>query len=137
DIEVDFHHLVEDTVICLGAALKDSLGENKGIKRFSYCYARLDEALVRVCIDVSGRAYLSYNVHLETPVIVHFDAGLIEDFLRAFVNNAEITVHVDCIRGKNTHHIVEAMFKALGIAVRDASEVMYPDDEVPSTKGML
>lgn len=137
DIEVDFHHLVEDTGITLGDAYKKAIGKKGGIKRFATSYVPMDEALVRLCVDLSGRPYLLYDVKLEDPVIVHFNARLIEDFFRAFVHSSGITLHVDCIRGKNPHHIVEAAFKAFGVALREASEIIYPTDDVTSTKGIL
>lgn len=137
DIEVDFHHIVEDTGITLGDAFQKSLGLKGGIKRFSWAYMTMDDALVRVCIDISGRPYLLYNVELIDPVIVHFNANLVKEFLRAFVHSAEITLHVDLIRGENAHHIVEAIYKALALVLFDASELIYPEDEIPSTKGIL
>ncbi|KPJ86914.1 MAG: imidazoleglycerol-phosphate dehydratase [Spirochaetes bacterium DG_61] len=137
DIEVDFHHLVEDTGITMGEALGAALGTKGGIKRFSSSCVPFDETLVRVCVDLSGRPYLHYQVPIDRPVIVHFDAGLIEDFLRAFVHSAGITLHVDLIRGTNPHHIVEAVFKALARCLFDASEVIYSQDDIPSTKGVL
>ncbi len=137
DIEVDFHHLVEDTGIVLGAAFKKALGKKGGIKRYSSTYLPMDEALVRTCIDLSGRPYLHYGVEIHDPVVVHFNANLIEEFLRAFVHNAGITLHVDLIRGKNAHHIAEAVCKGLARTLYEASELLFPDDDVPSTKGVL
>jgi imidazoleglycerol-phosphate dehydratase len=137
DIEVDFHHLVEDTGIAIGEALGAALGTKGGIKRFSSACVPLDETLVRVCVDLSGRPYLHYQVPIDQPMIVHFDAGLIEDFLRALAYSAGITLHVDLIRGTNPHHIVEAVFKALARAFFDASEIIYSQDDIPSTKGVL
>ncbi len=137
DIEVDFHHLVEDTGIAMGEALKTALGEKGGIKRFGWSYVPLDETLVRVCIDLSGRPYIHYRVEITEPIIVHFNAHLIEDFFRAFAHSAGITFHVDLIRGSNAHHIVEAVYKAFAEALYDASEIIYPQDDIPSTKGVL
>jgi imidazoleglycerol-phosphate dehydratase len=97
----------------------------------------MDEALVRICVDISGRPYLSYNVEIKNPQIVHFNAQLVEEFFRAFTHAAGLTIHVDCLRGSNAHHIVEAIFKGFGIALSEASEVLYPDEDVPSTKGVL
>ena len=137
DIEVDFHHLVEDTGITLGDAFKKTLGRKGGIKRFSWAFMPMDDTLVRVCVDISGRPYLHYNVELEDPVIVHFNANLVREFLRGFVHSSGVTLHVDLIRGNNAHHIVEAVFKALALALFDASEIIYPEDDIPSTKGVL
>lgn len=137
DVEVDYHHLVEDTGITLGDAFSEAIGKKGGIRRFASCYVPMDEALARVCIDISGRAYLSYNVEIPEPYILHFNAGLIEEFLRAFVHRAEINLHVDSIRGKNAHHIVEAVFKAFGVALHDATKVTGHREDIPSTKGVL
>jgi imidazoleglycerol-phosphate dehydratase len=137
DIEVDFHHLVEDTGIAVGEALKTALGKKGGIKRFAWSYVPLDETLVRVCIDLSGRPYIHYEVKITEPIIVHFNAHLIEDFFRAFAHSAGVTIHVDLIRGSNAHHIVEAVYKAFARALYDASEIIYPQDDIPSTKGVL
>jgi imidazoleglycerol-phosphate dehydratase len=129
--------LVEDTGITLGDAFSEAIGKKGGIRRFASCYVPMDEALARVCIDISGRAYLSYNVEIPEPYILHFNAGLIEEFLRAFVHRAEINLHVDSIRGKNAHHIVEAVFKAFGVALHDATKVTGHREDIPSTKGVL
>jgi len=137
DIEVDFHHLVEDTGIALGEAFSTAVGTKGGISRFAWSYVPLDETLARVCVDLSGRPFIHYQVPIEQPMIVHFDASLIEDFFRAFAHSAAVTLHVDLIRGTNAHHIVEAVFKAFSRALFDASEVVYSLDEIPSTKGVL
>jgi imidazoleglycerol-phosphate dehydratase len=137
DIEVDFHHLVEDTGIALGEAFSAAVGTKGGISRFAWSYVPLDETLARVCVDLSGRPFIHYQVPIEQPMIVHFDARLIEDFFRAFAHSAAVTLHVDLIRGTNAHHIVEAVFKAFSRALFDASEVVYSMDEIPSTKGVL
>ncbi len=136
DIEVDFHHLIEDVGIVLGKAFAEALGDKSGIRRFSTFYVPMDEALVRVSIDISGRPYLLYNVELVDRMILHFDGGLIEDFFRAFVNSSGITLHIDKIRGKNTHHILEALFKAFGRAISEACEIV-DEGNIPSTKGIL
>lgn len=137
DVDVDYHHLVEDTGITLGDAFKKAVGKKGGIKRFSSCYVPMDAALVRVCLDISGRPYLKYNVKLADPVILHFNTHLVEDFFRAFVYSAEITLHIDRISGRNAHHIVEASFKAFSQALSDAARVIYPENEITSTKGVL
>ena len=136
DIEVDFHHLVEDVGIVLGRAFTEALGEKRGIKRFATSYMPMDESLVRVSMDISGRPYLYYGVELENRMILHFDGTLIEEFFRAFVVNSGITMHVDLIRGKNSHHILEAVFKAFGKSLSEACELSEEED-VPSTKGTL
>jgi imidazoleglycerol-phosphate dehydratase len=97
----------------------------------------MDEALARVCIDISGRPYLNYEVAIDEPLIVQFNAQLAEEFFRAFAHSAEITLHIDLIRGRNAHHAVEAVFKAFGVALSIASEIRNPGGDVPSTKGML
>jgi len=137
DIDVDCHHLVEDIGITMGEVFKNAIGKKCGIKRFSFFYVSMDDALVRVVLDISGRAYLFYNIELKDPVINNFNANLIEEFFRGFVHNAGINLHIDYIRGKNTHHIVEALFKAFGIALRDASNLILSDGEIPSAKGVL
>ena len=137
DIEVDFHHLVEDVGIVLGKAIADALSNKSGIKRYSTIYLPMDEALIRVSMDISGRAYLYYDVELENRMILHFDGDLIEEFFRSFTQNALITMHIDKIRGKNAHHILEAIFKAFGIALRDAISISKGENEIPSTKGII
>jgi imidazoleglycerol-phosphate dehydratase len=137
DVDVDFHHLVEDTGIALGDAFKKAIGNKGGIQRFASSYIPMDDALARVCIDISGRAFLSYNVEIQDPFIIHFNARLIEEFFRAFTHRAEINLHIDSIRGKNAHHIVEACFKAFGVALYGASRISGSSREIPSTKGVL
>lgn len=138
DTQIDDHHTVEDLGICLGMALKDSLGEKKGIRRFGYAFVPLDESLVRVVIDVSGRPFLSYQVPLKETRTGTFDVSLIRDFFRGITNNAGICAYVDLISGEEPHHISEAVFKAFGRALDQA--VTFDDrlgGEVPSTKGTL
>ncbi|MBN2323397.1 MAG: imidazoleglycerol-phosphate dehydratase HisB [Spirochaetes bacterium] len=135
DIEVDYHHLVEDTGITLGDAFEKAIGDKGGIRRFASCLVPMDEALVRVSIDISGRPFLYYEVPVIDPHILHFNAGLVEEFMRAFAHGAGITLHIDSIRGKNTHHLVEACFKAFGLALFDATRITGKG--VPSTKGVL
>ncbi|MHC4105691.1 MAG: imidazoleglycerol-phosphate dehydratase HisB [Planctomycetota bacterium] len=137
DTDVDYHHLVEDTGITMGDAFNKAVGNKGGIKRFASCYIPMDEALVRTCLDISGRSFLSYNVELTHPLILNFDATLVEEFFRAFAFSAGITLHVDRLAGSNAHHIVEAVFKSCSIALRDASRVVHPENEIPSTKGSL
>ncbi len=138
DIDVDHHHTVEDLGICLGMALNKALGEKAGIRRYGDFAVPMDEALVRVVMDISNRPYLSYNVFPEKTVTGRFDISLLKEFFRALVNNSGITLHIDLIRGEDPHHISEAIFKAFGKALDQASSV---DDRlqghVPSTKGVL
>jgi imidazoleglycerol-phosphate dehydratase len=138
DLHVDGHHTVEDTGIVLGRALAQALGDRAGIRRYADALVPLDESLVRCVIDVSGRPYLSY--HIEIPkwqMLGDYDVFLTPEFFRALVLNAELTVHLDLIRGDNPHHIVEAAFKAFARAFDAATT---PDPRVagvPSTKGLL
>lgn len=135
DVHVDPHHLVEDAGIVLGQALSQALGDRTGIARFASAYAPLDEALARVVIDLGKRPYLSYNVSLRGRVGT-LESEVLEEFWKAFSAHLGATIHVDAIRGRNRHHIAEATFKALGLALRQA---MAADGRtgVPSTKGLL
>jgi imidazoleglycerol-phosphate dehydratase len=137
DVEVDFHHLVEDTGIVMGQAYKQAIGDKKGIRRYGTAHVPMDEALARVCIDISGRPYIHYDVAIEEPIIVHFNAQLSEEFFRAFAHSAEITLHIDLLRGNNAHHAIEAVFKAFGVALSMATELSDPGGDIPSTKGTL
>lgn len=139
DIEVDDHHTVEDAGIVIGRAIKDALGEMKGIRRYGSAQVPMDEALAQVALDISGRPYLVYNVSFpKRSKIKEFDVDLVEDFLHAFVVHAGITLHINVPYGRNTHHMVEGIFKALGRALRDAMEIdPRAKGAVPSTKGVL
>lgn len=138
DTEVDDHHSIEDIGITLGEAFKEAVGSAAGIERFATQYLPMDEALCRVSLDVSGRPFLVYNVEFQTERTGNFEACLLEEFLRAFAFAAGITLHVELIYGKNTHHIIEAIMKALGKALRSATRIDARfADEVPSTKGAL
>ena len=139
DIEVDGHHSVEDIGIALGEAVKQALGDKKGINRYGTFYLPMDETLVIVSLDISGRPFLVYDAGGPmAPMIGSYDTELTEEFLRAFAFNAGITLHVKVMYGTNSHHKVEAIFKALGHALRTAVKI-DPEaaDEIPSTKGML
>ncbi|MDA8169906.1 MAG: imidazoleglycerol-phosphate dehydratase HisB [Nitrospiraceae bacterium] len=139
DVEVDYHHTVEDAGIVLGKALRECLGDKKGIRRYGFASVPMDEALAQVSMDISGRPFLVYNVALPRKAkIKDFDADLIEDFLQAFAGNAGITLHVNVPYGRNVHHMIEAVFKALGKAIMEAVS-MEPraKSEVPSTKGKI
>ena len=134
DVHIDSHHLVEDTGIALGAALNSALGKKKGIKRFGSAGV-LDEALVRVAVDISGRPYSDVNLKLKTKRIGTFDTELVEEFFHGFARGGGFTLHVDQLKGKNTHHIIEACFKGLAVALKDAVSVCGKG--LPSTKGRI
>ncbi|MCI7477494.1 MAG: imidazoleglycerol-phosphate dehydratase HisB [Selenomonadales bacterium] len=138
DIEVDGHHSVEDIGIALGQAVKEALGDKKGITRYASFYLPMDETLALVALDISGRPFLVYDGTEMAPMIGNYDTELTEEFLRAFAFNAGITLHVKILYGSNSHHKVEAIFKALGHALHDAVKI-NPEtaDEIPSTKGLL
>jgi imidazoleglycerol-phosphate dehydratase len=135
DVHVDAHHLVEDAGIVLGQALSQALGDRAGIARFASAYAPLDEALARVVIDLGKRPYLSYNVPLRGRIGA-MESEVIEEFWKALSIHLGATIHVDVIRGRNRHHIAEATFKALGLALRQAMAV-GGGGGVPSSKGLL
>jgi imidazoleglycerol-phosphate dehydratase len=138
DLHVDGHHTVEDTGIVLGQALEKALGDRAGIRRYSDSMVPLDEALVRCVVDVSGRAYLSYEIEIpKWQMLGDYDVFLTPEFFRALVLNAGLTVHLDLIRGDNPHHIVEAAFKAFARAFDAATTVDPRVRGVPSTKGTL
>ena len=136
DLDVDGHHTVEDVGLALGQALSEALGDKAGIRRFASIVVPLDEAAVEVALDLSGRNFVAYEVDVPTETIGTFDTGLVEDFVRAFAQASELTVHVRLRSGRSPHHVVEAEFKALAKALADACA---PDGrgDVPSTKGTL
>ncbi|MBI4733442.1 MAG: imidazoleglycerol-phosphate dehydratase [Rubrobacteridae bacterium] len=132
------HHTVEDVGICLGQALKDALGEKKGIRRYGSCTMPMDETLMLVALDISGRPYLVYDVDLPVEIIGTYDTALTVEFLQAFSTSAGITLHVKQLAGRNAHHIVEAVFKGLARALGQAVEIdPRIEGVVPSTKGVL
>ena len=138
DLEVDAHHTVEDVGIVLGQALREALGDGVGVRRYGHAYVPLDEALSRVVVDLSGRAGLSWNVDFTRAQIGQFDVDLFVEFFQALVNNAHITLHVDNLRGKNSHHQAETIFKATGRALRMAVAMdAGAPQSIPSTKGTL
>ncbi len=137
DLEVDQHHTVEDVGLALGQALGEALGDKKGIRRFGEAACPLDEALVRVTVDLSGRPFLVYDVDIPQARVGNFDTELIHDFLLAFVNQLGMNLHVDMVRGRNAHHIIEATFKALARALDGATQVDPRVAGVLSTKGSL
>jgi len=136
DVEVDFHHLVEDTGIVLGEAFHTAIGEIKNINRYSTQFIPMDEALSMVSVDVSGRPFLYYDVPGCSKIVGGFEVDLIEEFLRAFTNNARITLHGKTWWGKNEHHILESLFKAMGKALNEAV-ALNDKTIIPSTKGTL
>ena len=135
DLHVDGHHTVEDTGIVLGQTLKQALGEKTGIRRFGAAFVPMDEALCFTALDCSNRPYLVFDAEMPQPMIGAYDSCLTEEFLRAFVVHAGLTLHMKCLYGKNAHHITEALFKSLGAAVREA--VRITGTGVTSTKGVL
>ena len=138
DIEVDHHHTVEDVGIVLGEAVKQAVGDMKGVSRYGHAMVPMDEALASVSLDISGRPYLVYKVEFpKRSKVKNFDPDLIEDFLQAFVNTSGITLHIESPYGRNTHHIIEAIFKALGRALRQAVAIDPRVKGVLSTKGKI
>jgi len=138
DTEIDDHHTVEDLGICLGSALNEALGDKKGIKRYGMATIPMDETLIRTVIDISNRPILSYRVPLKKQTTGTFDVGLMKEFFRALVINAGITMHIDLLAGEEPHHVSEAIFKAFGRALDQASGLEARlDGSVPSTKGLL
>ena len=137
DLEVDGHHSVEDIGIALGAAIKNALGDKRGINRYGTFFLPMDETLALVSLDISGRPFLVFDAGNLAPMIGSFDTELTEEFLRALAFNAGITLHVKILYGKNSHHKVEAIFKALGHALRIAVSRDEKITGVPSTKGVL
>jgi imidazoleglycerol-phosphate dehydratase len=135
DLEIDLHHTVEDVGIVLGTALKEALGDKAGVRRFASSLVPLDEALVQVALDLSGRPFLVYEVDPVSEWIGTFDPQLAEEFWRAFAFGAGITLHIRSLSGRNGHHIIEASFKGVARALRDA--VRVESTGVPSTKGTL
>lgn len=137
DLVIDGHHTVEDIGIVMGQALAKAVGDKAGIRRYGHVYVPMDEALVRVVVDFSGRPFLAFDAELGQGRIGEFDVELTEEFLRAVAVNAGLTLHVKVLAGKNRHHIVEAIFKALGRALSQSLERDPRVQGVPSSKGML
>ncbi|MGH9321488.1 MAG: imidazoleglycerol-phosphate dehydratase HisB [Vicinamibacteria bacterium] len=136
DLEVDYHHSVEDVGLVLGECLAEALEDKSGIQRFGSAYVPLDEALSRVVVDISGRPYLSYEVRFATERVGSFPTELFEDFFRGFADRARVTLHLDWIHGRNSHHVAETLFKAFARALKEAVRVTSPG-LLPSTKGTL
>ena len=137
DLHVDAHHTVEDVAICLGEALAQALGEKKGIGRFGWAAVPMEDSLAQVAVDLGGRPYCVYNVKYRTGKIGDFDVELVAEFLRTFANNAKINLHVNVPYGSNNHHLAEAIFKALGLALAQAVALNSRCPDIPSTKGIL
>jgi len=137
DLNVDCHHTVEDVGITLGLALKDALGDKSGIRRYGTFFLPMDEALAMVSLDISARPFLVFDAALPSEKIGDFDSEAAEEFFRAFAFNAGITLHMKALAGSNAHHIAEALFKALGRALREAVSLDPREHGVPSTKGVL
>jgi Imidazoleglycerol-phosphate dehydratase len=138
DLHIDDHHTVEDVGITLGQALRAAIGDKKGIRRYGHAYVPLDEALSRVVVDLSGRPGLEYHVEFPRDRIGTFDVDLFREFFQGLVNHAQMTLHIDCLRGRNAHHIIETVFKAFGRALRMACELdPRAAGQLPSTKGHL
>jgi len=138
DLEIDDHHTVEDVGITLGQAFAQAVGDKKGMTRYGHAYVPLDEALSRVVIDFSGRPGLFYNIPFTRSAVGGFDVDLFREFFQGFVNHAQVTLHIDNLKGDNSHHQIETVFKAFGRALRMA---LNPDPRmsgiIPSTKGSL
>ena len=137
DIDVDYHHTVEDVGICLGQAFKNALGDKKGIIRYGESTVPMDDSLAEEIIDISGRPHLTYNVPFEKTKFIDFDVEVVREFFEAFVLNAGITIHINLIRGRNMHHVIEAIFKAFAVTLSKACSVDPRKKGVPSTKGVL
>ena len=137
DLQVDAHHTVEDVGICLGRAIRDALGDRAGIRRVGSAYLPMDEALAFAAIDVSGRPYLAYQAEFAAAMVGTMDTQLAEEFFRAVAVNAGLTVHLRVLEGRNDHHKLEALFKAFGLALRDAVALDPRVQGVLSTKGAL
>jgi imidazoleglycerol-phosphate dehydratase len=137
DLETGPHHTVEDTGLAFGAALDEVLGDRAGIRRYGHAVVPMDEARASCALDLSGRPFTAFEADLPAEAIADFDSDLAEEFLRAVANTAKATVHVTVERGANTHHMVEAAFKAFARALREAASIDPDETGIPSTKGLL
>ena len=137
DIDIDFHHSVEDCGICLGKAFVEALGDKKGINRYGFFLLPMDDALIRVALDFSGRSFLSWKVNFPANRVGEFDLELVREFFNAFSTNSGTTLHVEMLDGFNSHHISEAIFKAVGKSIKMAIEKNKGVEMIPSTKGSL
>jgi imidazoleglycerol-phosphate dehydratase len=137
DLQVDFHHSVEDTGIVLGKCIAQAVGDKAGIRRYGWSLLPMDETLVRVAVDLSGRSYLHYGVPEKMAPIGQFDFELVEEFLRAFSSNANLNLHVDVLHGRNSHHMAEGIFKGMAKALDQACQFDPRVKGIPSSKGRL
>jgi len=137
DLDIDGHHTVEDCGIVLGKAFTEAIGRKEGITRYGTAFIPMDESLAFVSIDVSGRPYLSFQAPSMLPLVGGFDTQLLEEFLRAFSMHCGLTLHATVLYGKNSHHMIEAVFKALGRALRQSVALEGGKREIPSTKGII
>ena len=138
DIEVDYHHTVEDIGIVLGSAIKEALGDMRGIKRYASFILPMDETLIMSAVDISGRSHLVYNLKIPTEKVGDFDTELAKEFFISVVRNADITLHINQIEGENSHHIIEGTFKSVARSLKAAVELDQKYiNEIPSTKGVL
>ncbi len=138
DTQVDYHHTTEDIGIALGAAFKDALGDKRGIYRYGQFLLPMDETLVMCAVDISGRSYVNFDVDIPTQKVGDFDTELVKEFVLAFARELGLTIHFKMFAGENSHHIIEAVFKGMGRAMRAACSIEEEfADEIPSTKGVL
>lgn len=138
DTFVDFHHSAEDIGIVLGQAFKEAVGDKKGIKRYGNMLLPMDESLILASLDISGRAFLKYDLEIPAQKVGEMDTELVEEFFISFVRNADITLHIKQLDGTNSHHIIEGAFKAVARAIREAVSIdEKAKDEIPSSKGLL
>ena len=135
DVEVDFHHTVEDIGITLGECISNALADRRGINRYGFFILPMDETLARVVIDLGGRPFLVFNAEFSSPRVGNFDVELVEEFFRGLTNHLKCNLHIDLLRGGNTHHSIEAIFKAFARALREAIKVT--GDDIPSSKGVI
>ena len=137
DVEIDCHHTVEDCGICLGKAFSKAIGDKKGINRYGFFLLPMDDALVRVALDFSGRPFLNWKVRFPTSTVGTFDLELVREFFNSFSINSQATLHVEMLDGMNSHHIAEAIFKGVGKAIKMAIAKNQGLGSIPSTKGIL
>ena len=137
DVEIDYHHTVEDCGICLGKAFSEAMGDKKGIKRYGFFLLPMDDALIRVALDFSGRSFLSWKVKFPNSSVADFDLELVREFFNSFSTNSGATIHVEMLDGFNSHHISEAIFKGMGKAIKMAIARNERLNSIPSTKGTL
>lgn len=137
DLQVDYHHTVEDIGICLGEAVNNALQNKNGIKRYGFAILPMDESLAQVALDLSGRGQLIYKVQFRQEKVGSFEVNLVEEFFRALSYHAGMTLHINLLYGKNSHHIIEAIFKAFGRALDEATRQDNRINDIPSTKGVI